>query len=122
MEINKIQDFQVAENFIKYVQVDTQSDAQSSTVPSTEKQKDLSRILVEELKALGIEDAHLDDLGYVYATIPSNTDKQVPVICFCSHVDTSPDSSGTIVKPLVHQHYRGPALVLPDHGTMVCRR
>ena len=121
MEINQIHDFQVAENFIKYVQVDTQSDAQSSTVPSTEKQKDLSRILVEELKAMGIEDAHLDDLGYVYATIPSNTDKQVPVICFCSHVDTSPDSSGTNVKPLVHQNYQGQDLVLPDDEKIVIR-
>lgn len=121
MEINQIHDFQVAENFIKYVQVDTQSDAQSSTVPSTEKQKDLSRILVEELKAMGIEDAHLDDLGCVYATIPSNTNKKVPVICFCSHVDTSPDSSGTNVKPLVHQNYQGQDLVLPDDEKIVIR-
>lgn len=121
MEINDIKDFQVAENFIRYVQVDTQSDVQSSSVPSTEKQKDLSRILVEELKAIGITDAHLDDLGYVYATIPSNTDKHVPVICFCSHVDTSPDSSGTNVMPLVHSNYQGEDLVLPDDEKIIIR-
>jgi tripeptide aminopeptidase len=121
MEINDFKDFQVAENFIRYVQVDTQSDVQSSSVPSTEKQKDLSRILVEELKAIGITDAHLDDLGYVYATIPSNTDKHVPVICFCSHVDTSPDTSGTNVKPLVHSNYQGEDLVLPDDEKIIIR-
>lgn len=121
MEINNINDFQVAENFKRYVQIDTQSDAQSTTVPSTEKQKNLSRLLVEELLQLGITDAHLDDLGYVYATIPSNTDKKVPVICFCSHVDTSPDSSGTDVKPLVHANYQGEDLVLPDDENVVIR-
>ena len=121
MEINDIKDFQVAENFTRYVQVDTQSDGQSSTVPSTEKQKDLSRILVEELKSMGITDAHLDDLGYVYATIPSNTEKEVPVICFCSHVDTSPDSSGKDVKPLIHWNYQGEDLVLPDDEKIVIR-
>ncbi len=121
MEINNINDFQVAENFKRYVQIDTQSDAQSTTVPSTEKQKNLSRLLVEELLQLGITDAHLDDLGYVYATIPSNTDKKVPVICFCSHVDTSPDSSGTDVKPLVHANYKGQDLVLPDDENVVIR-
>jgi len=121
MEINNINDFQVAENFKRYVQIDTQSDAQSTTVPSTEKQKNISRLLVEELLQLGITDAHLDDLGYVYATIPSNTDKKVPVICFCSHVDTSPDSSGTDVKPLVHPNYQGQDLVLPDDENVVIR-
>ena len=68
------------------------------------KQKDLSRLLVSELKALGIEDVELDSHGYVYATLPSNTDKQVPTICFCSHVDTSPDSSGKDVKPIIHEN------------------
>ncbi len=83
----------VLERFLRYVQVDTQSDPNSDTFPSTEKQKDLSRILVEELQEMGVEDAHLDEHGYVYATLPSNTDKPVPTICFCSHVDTSPDCS-----------------------------
>ncbi|WP_239499632.1 hypothetical protein, partial [Stenotrophomonas maltophilia] len=81
------------------VQVDTQSDPHSSSFPSTGKQRNLSVLLVEELKALGIPDAIVDEYGYVYATIPSNSSRQVPVICFCSHVDTAPDCSGTQVKP-----------------------
>jgi tripeptide aminopeptidase len=84
----------VQDRFIRYVQIDTQSDLHSTTIPSTEKQKNLSRLLVDELKQIGISDAHLDEWGYVYATIPATTDKNVPVICFCAHVDTSPDSSG----------------------------
>jgi tripeptide aminopeptidase len=99
--------FTAAERFMRYVQIDTQSDPLSGTHPTTEKQKDLSRLLAEELKSIGLEDAHMDDWGYVYATIPSNTNKQVPVICFCSHVDTAPDASGTGVKPLLHQNYQG---------------
>jgi len=104
---------------MRYVQVDTQSDPQSNSIPSTEKQKDLSRILVEELKGLGIRDAHLDEWGYVYATIPSNTERKIPVICFCSHVDTSPDASGSEVKPIVHKNYRGLDIVLPDDRSQV---
>ncbi|MCC6459210.1 MAG: peptidase T [Saprospiraceae bacterium] len=109
------------ERFLRYVQIDTQSDPSSPTVPSTEKQKDLGRVLVEELLALGISDAHLDEFGYVYATIPANTDKKVPVICFCSHMDTAPDCSGTGVKPLVHANYKGQDLVLPDDPSVVIR-
>lgn len=109
------------ERFLRYVQVDTQSDPNSPTVPSTEKQKNLSRILVEELKAIGIPDAELDEFGYVYATIPANTDKKVPVLCFCSHVDTSPDCSGEGVKPIVHSNYQGQDLVLPDDTSIVIR-
>lgn len=109
------------ERFLRYVQIDTQSDPDSPTVPSTEKQKNLSRILVEELKAIGIADAELDEFGYVYATIPANTDKKVPVICFCSHVDTSPDCSGAGVKPIVHANYKGQDLVLPDDPSVVIR-
>ena len=104
---------------MRYVQIDTQSDPLSHTHPTTEKQKDLSRLLVDELKAMGIDDAHMDEWGYVYATIPSNTDKAVPVICFCSHVDTAPDASGTGVKPLVHKNYVGQDLVLPDDAKQV---
>ncbi|MER3497861.1 MAG: peptidase T [Chitinophagaceae bacterium] len=111
--------FTTAERFLRYVQVDTQSDPQSNTIPSTEKQKDLSRILVTELKQMGIADAHLDEWGYVYATIPANTEKKVPVICFCSHVDTAPDSSGTGVKPIVHKNYRGQDIVLPDDPSII---
>jgi len=109
----------VEERFIRYVQIDTQSDGQSTTIPSTEKQKDLSRLLVDELKQMGIQDAHLDEWGYVYATIPSTTEKKVPVICFCSHVDTAPDSSGTGVKPIVHRNYNGHDIVLPDDRSQV---
>lgn len=109
----------VTKRFLRYVQIDTQSDPMSKTFPSTEKQKDLGRVLVEELLEMGIADAHLDEHGYVYATIPSNTDKNVPVLCFCSHVDTSPDSSGKDVKPLIHKNYDGGDIILPDDNTQV---
>jgi tripeptide aminopeptidase len=109
----------VAERFMRYVQVDTQSDPQSDSIPSTEKQKDLSKILVEELKQIGIKDAHLDEWGYVYATIPATSDKTTPVICFCSHVDTSPDASGKDVKPIVHKNYQGQDIILPDDHSQV---
>jgi tripeptide aminopeptidase len=113
--------FTAAERFLRYVQIDTQSDPLSSLQPTTAKQKDLSQLLAEELKKMGIADAHMDEFGYVYATIPSNTDKQVPVICFCAHVDTAPDCSGTNVKPLVHNNYQGHDIVLPDDRTQVLR-
>ena len=108
-----------AERLMRYVQVDTQSDPKSTTFPSTEKQKDLSQILVKELQELGIADAHMDEFGYVYASILSNTDKAVPVICFCSHVDTAPDCSGAGVKPILHRNYDGADIVLPDDATQV---
>ena len=114
--------FAAAERFIRYVQIDTQSDPLSNTQPTSEKQKDLSRLLVEELKAMGVADAHLDEYGYVYATIPANTTKKVPVLCFCAHVDTAPDASGRNVKPIVHKNYDGKDLVLPDDTTQVIRR
>ena len=107
--------------FIEYVQIDTQSDPDSPTVPSTEKQKNLGKILVAQLLEIGIIDAHLDEFGYVYATIPANTDKNVPVICFCSHMDTSPDCSGFGVKPIIHKNYQGQDLILPDDHTIVLR-
>jgi tripeptide aminopeptidase len=109
----------IANRFIRYVQIDTQSDPQSGTHPSTEKQKDLSIILVEELKQMGVADAEMDSYGYVYATIAANTEKNVPVICFCSHVDTAPDCSGTNVKPIVHKNYDGQDIVLPEDKTQV---
>ncbi|MFK7806707.1 MAG: peptidase T [Saprospiraceae bacterium] len=112
-------DFTAAERFLKYVTVDTQSDPNSNTHPSTEKQKDLGRILVEELKAMGVEDAHMDEYAYVFATIPSNTDKEVPTLCFCAHMDTAPDASGTNVKPIVHKNYDGSDIVLPDDTTQI---
>lgn len=112
-------DFTAAERLMRYVQVDTQSDPQSNTHPTTEKQKDLSRILAEELRQMGIADAEMDEFGYVYATIPSNTDKSVPVICFCAHVDTAPDASGTGVKPILHENYQGQDIVLPGDPSQV---
>jgi len=111
----------VTERFLRYVVIDTQSDPASATCPSTEKQKNLGRLLASELQALGIHDAHLDELGYVYATIPATSDKQVPVICFCSHMDTSPDCTGTDVKPQIVRNYRGGDIVLPGDPSQIIR-
>lgn len=111
----------LTERFCRYVQIDTQSDPESPTQPSTEKQKDLARVLVKELLELGISDAHLDEHGYVYATVPSTTDKKVPVICFCSHMDTSPDCTGTNVKPVIHKNYNGGNIVLPADNKIVLK-
>jgi len=111
----------VTERFLRYVTIDTQSDPESPTIPSTEKQKDLGRLLVRELHAMGITDAELDPYGYVYATIPATTDKPVPVICFCSHMDTSPDCSGKDVKPQIVKNYQGGDIVLPADPKQVIR-
>jgi tripeptide aminopeptidase len=111
----------VTERFLRYAVIDTQSDPASPTCPSTEKQKDLGALLACELQAMGIRDARLDEYGYVYATIPANTDRQVPVICFCSHMDTSPDCSGKDVKPQVVRNYRGGDIVLPADSTQIIR-
>ncbi|HWD90195.1 MAG TPA: peptidase T [Mucilaginibacter sp.] len=122
MKLNSDVKFTVKERFLRYVTIDTQSDPNSGTIPSTEKQKDLGRLLVNELLAIGLHDAHMDEYGYVYATVPSNSEKiNVPVICFCSHMDTAPDCSGTGVKPVVHQNYRGEDLVLSDDPSQVIR-
>ena len=111
----------VLDRFLRYVVIDTQSDPRSTAQPTTEKQKDLSRLLVEELKAIGVDDAHLDEHGYVYGTIPANTGKSVPVICFCSHVDTAPDFSGTGVKPQLIHGYPGGDIVLPADPSRIIR-
>ena len=111
----------VLERFLRYVVIDTQSDPTSPTCPSTLKQKNLGRLLAAELQAMGLADAHLDDHGYVYATIPANTDKHVPVICFCSHMDTSPDCSGADVKPQIIRNYQGGDIVLPGDPSQVIR-
>ena len=111
----------VTERFLRYVVIDTQSDPASPTCPSTEKQKDLGRLLVGELLAMGLADAHMDANGYVYATIPANTAKTVPVICFCSHMDTSPDCSGTGVKPQIVRNYRGGDIRLPGDPSQMIR-
>ncbi|MDK1387739.1 peptidase T [Sinorhizobium sp. 8-89] len=111
----------VTDRFLRYVVIDTQSDPKSSTQPSTEKQKNLARILVEELLAIGLTDAHLDEHGYVYATIPSNVDKPVPVICFCSHMDTAPDFTGANVKPQIVRNYAGGDIRLSGDPQQVIR-
>lgn len=111
----------VTERFLKYVKIDTQSDPSSTTCPSSEKQKDLGKVLVEELQEMGISDAHMDENGYVYATIPSNSNKKVPVICFCSHMDTSPDCSGKNVNPQVHKNYDGKDIILPNDQSQIIK-
>jgi tripeptide aminopeptidase len=111
----------VTERFLRYVVIDTQSDPASPTCPSTEKQRDLGRLLARELQTMGLSDAHLDAHGYVYATIPANTDKQVPVICFCSHMDTSPDCTGNNVRPQIVRNYRGGDIVLPADPLQIIR-
>lgn len=111
--------YSVEERLLRYVQIDTTADPNSDTQPSSMKQKDLSTLLAKELLALGLTDAHMDEHGYVYATIPSTTNKDVPVICFCSHVDTAPDCSGTGVKPIVHRKWNGSDIILPDDPSVV---
>jgi tripeptide aminopeptidase len=111
----------VTGRFLRYVTIDTQSDPESPTCPSTEKQKDLGSLLAAELKDMGLADAHLDAHGYVYATIPANTDKKVPVICFCSHMDTSPDCTGTNVKPQIVRNYQGGDIILPGDPSQIIR-
>ena len=114
--------YSVLERFQRYVTIDTQSDPASPTCPSTEKQKDLGRLLASELRAMGLADAHLDEHGYVYATIPSNTQKNnVPVICITAHMDTAPDFSGTNVKPQVVRNYQGGDIRLPGDPNQVIR-
>jgi tripeptide aminopeptidase len=112
--------YTVKDRFLRYVQIDTTADPSSTSFPSTEKQKDLGRLLADELKSLGIEDAEMDEWGYVFGTIPSNSAREgLPTICFCSHMDTAPDCSGTGVKPLVHNSYNGQPIVLPDDHSQV---
>lgn len=107
----------VAERFLRYVQIDTQSDPASDATPSTEKQKDLSRLLARELNAMGIADAYMDDYGYVFGTIPATRSGEqtarTPVLALLAHVDTSPDESGANVKPVMHPTYDGGVLTLP---------
>lgn len=112
--------YSVEDRFLRYVQIDTQSDPTTTCFPSTEKQKDLGSLLVKELHELGISDAEMDEWGYVYATIPATSNnKEVPTICFCSHMDTAPDCSGTNVKPIVHRNYAGAPIVLPEDPSQI---
>lgn len=112
----------LTERFLKYVQIDTQSDPFSETHPSTNKQFDLANVLVEELKDLGIKEVEVDEFCYVYATINGNSEKKnTPKIMFCSHMDTAPDCSGTDVKPIIHENYRGNDITLPDDPNQVIK-
>lgn len=112
--------YSVEERFLRYVQIDTTADLNSASFPSSEKQKDLSKVLVSELKGLGVADAEMDEWGYVFATLPSNSDRtDLPTICFCSHMDTAPDCSGTNVKPIVHRNYTGAPIILPDDTSQI---
>jgi tripeptide aminopeptidase len=111
--------FTVTERFLRYVQIDTQSDPSATCFPSTAKQLKLAELLVQELHEMGLTDAYTDINGYTYATISSNIDYDVPVICFCSHIDTAPDCSGTGVKPILHKGYTGAPIVLPDDSSQV---
>jgi len=114
-------DYTVLERFLRYVTIDTQSDPDSRTTPSTAKQKDLGRLLVAELRESGLADADMDDNGYVYATLPATSVKAVPVVCFCSHMDTSPDAPGAGVKPQVVRNYQGGDIALPADPSQVIR-
>ena len=112
-------DYTVTNRFLQYVQIDTQSNAASSTNPTTEKQKNLSTLLVQQLHNIGVTNAYTNQYGYVYASIPSNSQKQVPTICFCSHIDTTDDCSGTNVQPLLHKHYNGQDIFYPNAPDLV---
>jgi len=103
----------LADRFIRYAEIDTQADPYSNTSPSTEKQKNLSYLLLNELKVEGIK-VEQDQFGYIYAELPSNSEKNLATICFCAHMDTAPDCSGTNVKPILHKNYQGEDIILPD--------
>lgn len=113
----------VARRFLRYVRIDTQSDPASPTTPSTEKQKDLGRLLVQELLAMGLSDARMDDYGYVFATMPSTLPPDraaaVPVVALLAHMDTSPDAPGAGVTPVVHRAYDGGVVRLPGDPSVV---
>jgi tripeptide aminopeptidase len=110
---------ELLERFLRYVRVDTQSQRDRTQSPSTPGQLDLSRMLVEELKEAGLEDAELDDNGYVMATLPSTVNGDAPAIGLIAHVDTSPDESGAGVEPIVHRGYDGAVLELPRNGAVL---
>src|SRR5690348_8785578 len=113
----------VVDRFLRYVQIDTQSKEDSSTTPSTQKQWTLANLLAEELRRLGVADVRVSEFCMVYATIPGNLpdgrERDVPVIGFLAHVDTSPALSGANVKPIIHRNYRGGDIVLPGDKNQV---
>ncbi len=115
-----MKNYTTAERFMRYVQIDTQSDPEATQFPSTQKHKALATILVQELLEMGITDAMQDANGYVFATLPSTSTKtNIPTICFCSHMDTAPDCSGANVKPILHSKYTGSPITLPDDATQI---
>lgn len=111
--------FTCVDRFLKYVKYDTQSDEDSLSFPSTEKQKILAADLAEELRNMGLQDAHMDEWGYVMATLPSNTDKNVPPIAFIAHIDTSPAVSGANVNPIIRKNYQGGDIHLENGGFVI---
>lgn len=113
--------YNVAERFMRYAQIDTTADPNSTSFPSSAKQRDLAQLLYNELIDLGLSDVEIDEWSYVFATIPSNVSQPLPTICFCSHMDTAPDCSGTDVKPILHRNYNGQPITLPDDPTQILR-
>ena len=111
--------FTCIDRFLKYVKYDTQSDEESESFPSSEKQKVLSQDLANDLKAMGIEDAHMDEWGYVMATLPFNTEKKVDPIAFIAHVDTSPAVTGKDVNPIVRKNFQGGNIALENGGWII---
>ncbi len=111
--------FTCVDRFLKYVKYDTQSDEESTSFPSTEKQKVLLKDLAEELKSLGLADAAMDEWGYVMATLPANTNKKVDPIAFIAHVDTSPAVSGKNVNPIINKNYQGGDIHLKNGGWVI---
>lgn len=109
----------IIDRFVKYVTIDTQSDPNNPEFPSTDKQWNLAKVLVEELQAIGLEEVTLDDNCYVMATLPSNVEFDVPTIGFIAHIDTSPDYTGTNVKPQFHPNYNGEAIVLSEEENII---
>ena len=112
----------ILERFLRYVQVDTESVFGVETIPSTAKQFDLAKILVDELKAMGMQEVTLDENCYVMATLPSNSDKAVPVMGFVAHVDTTPDFTGANVKPQVWENYDGGDVLLNKAQNILLHR
>jgi len=119
MSLKMISKEDIIKRFVSYVTVDTESDPESKTTPSTEKQWDLANALVEELKAIGMQDVTIDDNAYIMATLPSNVDHETPTIGFISHFDTSPDFTGKNVKPQIIEKYDGKDIVLNEAQNIV---
>ncbi|MEA3451311.1 MAG: peptidase T, partial [Bacteroidota bacterium] len=107
--------------FLDYIKIDTESDSEAKGTPSTQKQFNLANKLVEELKTLGLDDAHVDEKCYVMATLPSNIDKKAPIIGFIAHMDTSPDFSGANVNPQILENYDGKDIVLNKKDNIVMK-